>query len=457
MPRHLLLCLARARLAQQTTQRAALTNHALVRPFHSTLATRTDGVYKALTEMRVRTPWIQALRERKEAENNTHIAAAESPKAVLTPKKMSDSYVSLVLPLSQDPWLLDTYANYTGQIRIGTLLMDLDALAGVVAYRHTGEGVSNVTAAVDRITIKNPIREICDLELSGQVTYATGRSSMEVTLQIAKAPAPGRQVAPEDVFMTCAFTMVALDPRTKRPVNIAPLEVNTPAEKALFAKGEENYRNKKTMRSAHILTKPPDADESALIHKMWTDSLAYADSKNPKKQPSNVLAMSRTTIHSTQIMMPQYRNRHHFMIFGGFLLKQTFELAFTCAASFSHTRPRFLNLDPSTFEEPVPVGSVLYVSAGVSFTEPHPSGGTRIQVMVRTHVRPVEHQDQERKSTGTFFYTFFSPAEVSVLPQSYSEFMRWVAGRRRAERLSAMLDADPNLVLGSLHDENVTE
>ena len=156
-------------------------------------------------------------------------------------------------------------------------------------------------------------------------------------------------------------------------------------------------------------------------------------------------------------MQPQYRNRHNFMIFGGYLLKQTFELAFTCAAAFSHTRPRFMNLDPSTFEEAVPVGSVLYISANVSYTEPDPSGGTRIQVMVRTHVRPVEHQEQERKSTGTFFYTFLSPDNVSVLPQSYSEFMRWVAGKRRAENLAATLKADDNTVLASMHGENVTE
>ncbi|KIX09380.1 uncharacterized protein Z518_00459 [Rhinocladiella mackenziei CBS 650.93] len=427
------------------------------RLFHSTPARPTDGVYKALTEMRVRTPWIQALQERKEAENNLAAQAAEFPKPDLTPRKMLDSYVSLVLPLSQDPWLLDTYANYTGQIRTGTLLMDLDALAGVVAYKHTGEGVSTVTAAVDRITIKNPIREICDLELSGQVTFATGRSSMEITLQIAKAPAAGQQVAPEDIFVTCAFTMVALDPQTKKPVNIAPLVVSTPAEKALFAKGEENYKNKKALKSLHILSKAPDAEESALIHKMWTESLGYADSKNPKPQPANVLNMSKTTIHSTQIMQPQWRNRHNFMIFGGFLLKQTFELAFTCAAAFSRTRPRFVNLDPSTFEEPVPVGSVLYVAAAVSYTEPDPSGGTRIQVMVRTHVRPVEHHDQERKSTGTFYYTFLSPANISVLPQSYSDFMMWVAGKRRAQRLAAMLEADPHPVLANLHGETLTE
>jgi acyl-coenzyme A thioesterase 9 len=129
---------------------------------------------------------------------------------------MSDSYVRIVLPLQDDPWMLDTYANYSGQLRTGSLLMDLDALAGVVAYKHTGEGVSTVTAAVDRITIKNPLKEICNLELSGQVTFATGRSSMEVTLQIAKAPGPGQQVKPEDVFMTCAMTMVSLDPQTKK-------------------------------------------------------------------------------------------------------------------------------------------------------------------------------------------------------------------------------------------------
>lgn len=86
--------------------------------------------------------------------------------------------------------------------------MDLDALAGVVAYKHTGESVMTVTAAVDRITLKSSLSSICDLELSGKVTFATGRSSMEVSLQVAKAPAEGQEVKEEDVLMTCAFTMV---------------------------------------------------------------------------------------------------------------------------------------------------------------------------------------------------------------------------------------------------------
>ena len=94
--------------------------------------------------------------------------------------------------------------------------MDLDALSGIIAYRHTGERVVVVTAAVDRISIENPLTELCDLEYSGHVTYATGRSSMEITCKVARAPAQGQKIKDEDVLLTCAFSMVALDPETRK-------------------------------------------------------------------------------------------------------------------------------------------------------------------------------------------------------------------------------------------------
>lgn len=87
--------------------------------------------------------------------------------------------------------------------------MDLDALSGVIAYKHTGEAVTTVTAAIDRITINHPFKELCDLELSGQVTFATGRSSMEVSLQVAKASENDEKPTKDDILMTCAFTMVS--------------------------------------------------------------------------------------------------------------------------------------------------------------------------------------------------------------------------------------------------------
>lgn len=153
--------------------------------------------------------------------------------------------------------------------------MDLDALSGVIAYKHTGESVTTVTAAVDRITINHPLKELCDLELSGQVTFATGRSSMEVSLQVAKAPKEGAIVQKEDVLMTCAFTMVSLDPSTKKPVAICPVKIETEEEKRLFALGEKNYNTKKDRAKTGLRKQTPNDEESDLIHAMWLRQLDY--------------------------------------------------------------------------------------------------------------------------------------------------------------------------------------
>ena len=153
--------------------------------------------------------------------------------------------------------------------------MDLDALSGVIAYKHTGESVTTVTAAVDRITINHPLRELCDLELSGQVTYATGRSSMEISLQVAKAPVKGATIDKEDVLMTCAFTMVSLDPSTKKPVAINPIKLETKEEKRLFALGEKHSIEKKALAKKTLRKQAPNNEESGLIHALWLKQLEY--------------------------------------------------------------------------------------------------------------------------------------------------------------------------------------
>jgi acyl-coenzyme A thioesterase 9 len=92
--------------------------------------------------------------------------------------------------------------------------MDLDALSGVIAYKHTGEHVTTVTAAFDRITITGQFDQVCYLELSGRVTYV-GKSSMEIALQVAKnhKTGPGND---DDVLLSCSCTMVSLDPITRK-------------------------------------------------------------------------------------------------------------------------------------------------------------------------------------------------------------------------------------------------
>jgi len=153
--------------------------------------------------------------------------------------------------------------------------MDLDALSGVIAYKHTGEDVTTVTAAVDRITINHPLRELCDLELTGQVTFATGRSSMEISLQVAKAPEEGAEIKKEDILVTCAFTMVSLDPSTKKPVAISPVQLETAEEKRLFALGEKNSNEKKALAKKALGKETPNDEESDLIHAMWLKQIEY--------------------------------------------------------------------------------------------------------------------------------------------------------------------------------------
>src|SRR6266480_1681444 len=159
--------------------------------------------------------------------------------------------------------------------RLGTLFMDLDALSGVIAYKHTGEEVTTVTAAFDRITINSPLKEICDLELSGQVTYATGRSSMEISLQVAKAPAEGQKVNEEDILLNCTCTMVSLDPKTKKPVPINPVVVETPEEHRLFQLGEQNSKHRKALGRKSLIKHTPNDEESDLIHALWQKQLRW--------------------------------------------------------------------------------------------------------------------------------------------------------------------------------------
>ncbi|KAL8750108.1 MAG: hypothetical protein Q9184_006541 [Pyrenodesmia sp. 2 TL-2023] len=445
-PIRALRAVRRIEISQQKT--IAASRH--IRRLHVTTKNGTDGVFKELTEMRVRTPWVEALRKKEEEgidPTKTSSIPATPSDRYLTPKRMADSYHRVVIPLAQDPWLLDNYLNASGHIRLGTIFMDLDALSGVIAYKHTGESVTTVTAAVDRITINHPLRELCDLELSGQVTFATGRSSMEISIQVAKAPSGGASVQKEDVLMTCAFTMVSLDPNTKKPVAISPVKIETEEEKRLFDLGEKNYNTKKARAKTGLRKQTPNDEESDLIHAMWLRQLDYHDPNNPLRKPPNTHYMSTTTLSSSQIMQPQYRNRHNFMIFGGYLLKTTFELAFCAAAAFSHSRPTFLSLDPSTFDNPVPVGSVLYLKATVAYTEPAAAakdeGGpdnpsTRVQIRIDSKVRDIEHGST--KPTGQFNYTFLVERDISVMPQTYEEFMIWVDARRRAERVRGSID-----------------
>ncbi|PWW78931.1 Thioesterase/thiol ester dehydrase-isomerase [Tuber magnatum] len=297
------------------------------------------------------------------------------------------SYHKIILPLSKDEWLVDSYVNASGQLRLGSFLQDLDALAGVVSYKHTGPGTENVTAAVNRISIINPLEDFCDLELSGFVSYV-GSSSMEVSIEARKA----EHLGDGGLLLTCTFTMVALNSETKKPTQVSPLIVETPEEENIFRRGEgngidltlpTNKAAKRAIAKASLTTQTPTPEESLLIHMTYLTHLQYTDPENPLPKPETTIYMSETSISSTAIMQP------------------------------------LLLHDPSTFDAPVPVGSILYLKATVAYTE-HWKEGSRVQVSVQSSVGDVAHGSFTE--TGVFNYTFFVERKLEVMPVTYSEF-----------------------------------
>lgn len=234
---------------------------------------------------------------------------------------------------------------------------------------------------------------------------------------------------------------------------ISPLLTTTAQEKALFALGQKNYAQKKASSQLALRKQTPNDAESDLIHALWLAQIDFHDPNTATRKPDAAVYMKNTQVSSVQIMQPQYRNRHNFMIFGGFLLKTTFELAFTCVSALSHTRPTFIALDPSTFENPVPVGSVLYLTATAAYSDSpliansdekmSPEGFTRIQIRVDSKVRNIEHG--ETKPTGTFNYTFEVKKDIRVIPETYAQFMMYLDARRRCQMVNEKVGGSENL------------
>ncbi|ODQ44572.1 hypothetical protein PICMEDRAFT_173580 [Pichia membranifaciens NRRL Y-2026] len=401
------------------------------------------------------------------------------------------SFSFITLPFKDDLFLRDFYINAPGRLRFGHLFQDLDALAGRVAAKHCKPAEPmNVTASIDRIYVTKKIDEIdkYNFLIVGFVTY-TGNSSMEICIKgfayeenLPENESIGPSIVEKDskkCFLSANFTFVARNPATHKAHKINKLLPTSELEWIDFRRAESHNAAKKLRAKTSSLDKvPPTADESKMIHSLYNSSKRLF-SIPVNERPNNLFLMENTRVSATQVQQPQYRNRHG-IIFGGYLLRQTFELAYCAAGAFSRSYPRFISLDNTTFKAPVPVGCVLSMNAEVCYTEHlHDENedstsakvlsdllkdydtsanslstdtheflsvpGTMIQVKVDTKVRSLSDASAFTES-GTFVYSFYVPRDVegydspgysSVIPQSYGEMMDYVQGRRRAYETAA--------------------
>ncbi|QPG73187.1 hypothetical protein FOA43_000493 [Brettanomyces nanus] len=439
-----------------------------------------------------RLTWWEILQKRSERIKEGKMSDSDTLDDVkttaITDKTRSDSFSYVCLPFKDDIFLRDFYINAPGRLRFGHLFQDLDALAGRVASRHCKPAEPmNVTASIDRIYVTKKIDEIdkFNFVLVGFVTY-TGRSTMEICIKgLAYSGSIPANITTDIVisdaekcFISANFTFAARNPITHKAHAINKILPTTEREWADYKRAESHNAAKKMRAKSENLNKVPPTDfESKMIHSLFTAGKA---AESLEKRPENVSFMRDTRLNSTQIQQPQYRNRNG-IIFGGYLLRQTFELAYCAAGAFSRAAPRFVSLDNTTFQAPVPVGCVLFMNAEVCYTEhvhetkedapssaqlngllndydtaanglsedPHELisvPGTLIQVKVSTKIRSLSDSKHYIES-GKFVYSFFVPRDTSgvfdqpgyssVIPVSYEEMIDYVEGRRRAYETAA--------------------
>ncbi|ORX87532.1 Thioesterase/thiol ester dehydrase-isomerase [Basidiobolus meristosporus CBS 931.73] len=370
-------------------------------------------------------PWLNILNGANRDSNKEYV-----PRKV-TMKKMEESVVEVLLPLKSNPELAEHYINTYGGVRIGKVLEDLDRLAASVAYKHNDDGSRGwqsliiMTAAVDRIDILKPFDTRHDFKLSGKVIYV-GYSSMEVLMKVETIPSTPNEAS--DTILIARFTMVARDKQSKKSAQVNPLTIQNDAEKKLFQAGEELKSRKRNSSAESLLKRPPNAQERLVIHDLHLEGLKYADQGI---RPDNMVWMDETPLQSYVLCQPQDRNIQN-SIFGGYLMRLAFELAYSNACLFIKGRPYFLALDDISFKSPVGVGSILSLNSKVVYSP----GGKDKKFQISVVADVLDHEKSTKRTTNVFHFTFAGGKSAQVpriMPKTYAEAMEYLEGRKLQE------------------------
>eukprot|EP01018_Ginkgo_biloba_P034980 Gb_38095 [translate_table: standard] len=376
-------------------------------------------------------------------ENLSDPCADCPPQSKLLSRTPSESRTSILYSFSSDYTLREQYRNPWNEVRLGKLLEDLDALAGTIAMKHCSDNDKTtrplllVTASVDKMALKKPIRVDTDLKVSGAVTWV-GRSSLEIQMRVTQPPA-GDSESMESVALTAYFTFVARDSKTGKSAPVNRLALQTQQEKALFAEGEARDAKRKEGRS-----RKKEEFEGKLhsgsdrLQQLLKEGRVLCDM--PALADRDSILIKDTRLENALVCQPQQRNLHG-RIFGGFLMRRAFEIAFsTCYAFAGHT-PRFLEVDHVDFLRPVDVGNFLRFKSDVLYTQLDNPNQPVISIEVIAHVTRPELRSSEVSNNFYFKFTVHSDALEGglklrrVLPATEEEARR-IVGCYVAENLN---------------------
>ena len=127
-------------------------------------------------------------------------------------------------------------------------------------------------------------------------------------------------------------TFVARDRNTGKGAPINRLLPQTEFEQELFAAADARAAAKKAERSLSAAAKAEAAQQrQAEVDAMMTAARPFFSL--PALAPKHTFPMARTKLTNTLITEPQHQNTAG-RVFGGFLMRRAFELAFACCYVF---------------------------------------------------------------------------------------------------------------------------
>ena len=116
-------------------------------------------------------------------------------------------------------------------------------------------------------------------------------------------------------------------------------------------------------------------------------------------------------------------------------MRLAFELAYSTAMMYTRSpRVSLVAMDDVLFRRPVPIGSLLSLTAQVVYSSPEDDA---FQLRVRADV--VDPIKDVRETTNTFSFGFSAPdgAIRKIIPQTYEESMLYLEGRRASQKMVA--------------------
>ena len=110
-----------------------------------------------------------------------------------------------------------------------------------------------------------------------------------------------------------------------------------------------------------------------LAKKLLEQGKNVADMPAAFTNAHSILLINQTKLSNALMCQPQQRNTKG-RIFGGFLMRRAFELAFTTAYKFLGQQPLFKEVDRVEFKLPVEVGDLLQFSSCILYTSNNVDG-----------------------------------------------------------------------------------